>query len=314
MICWTQFLVSDEIMRGSSFMRLFFTAFGGCWVALSSMITCGTAQVFTLDTNQSSITISGSVIGGSISEQAAGSLTTQISGTLQVALVGNTIQFTGQSQILALTNGSWQPKADGTAGSQPADFGGKASLGFASGLAALRGVRLDVLSPAINLNGSQFDSTNLTFLFPSNSTSSLSYNVSGLVSKQGAIALIGYATNKVTALSSLSRVGDQQVLSIPVDATFYLTLVSANDTVIRLQGQLVAVRNAQAPLQVQSFIVQSQAVLLQWQGAGGQQFQIQSSTNLTAWQTNATLVTPASGSYTWTGSVAGPVQFFRLAR
>ena len=134
-------------------------------------------------------------------------------------------------------------------------------------MAALRNVQLDVISPAIPLSGGQFDSTNLTFFFPSNSTSSFSYNVTGFITKQGSIALVGYATNKVTALSSLTTVGSQQVLTIPVDATFYQEVSTPNDTVIRLQGQLVATRNAQAPLQVQSFTLRSQAVLLQWQGA-----------------------------------------------
>ena len=46
----------------------------------------------------------------------------------------------------------------------------------------------------------------------------------------------------------------------------------------------------------------------------GQQVQIESSTNLNAWQTNATILTPASGSYTWTGAVTRPVQFYRLAK
>lgn len=295
-------------------MRFDFAMIGVVALALGLLPARCAAQVFTLDTNQSSVTISGSVLGATMAAQGAGSLTASIAGNLRVALAGNTIQFVGQSQILALTNGSWQPKADGSAGNAPADFGAQGNLGFAAGVASLRGVQLDVVSPPIPLSGGEFDSTNLTFLFPSNSTSSLSYNVTGLFKQQGSIPLTGYATNKVTALSSLSTVGSQQVLTIPVDATFYLTVLSANDTVIRLQGKLVATLLSQAPLQVQSVTLQSQSLLLQWQGAPGQQFQIQSSTNLNAWQTNATITTPASGSATWTGAVSGPARFFRLAK
>jgi hypothetical protein len=93
-----------------------------------------------------------------------------------------------------------------------------------------------------------------------------------------------------------------------------LKLVSANDTALRLTGQVVAVQSGNAPLQVQSLAVQNQSILLQWQAQPGTQFQIQTSTDLSFWRTNATIVTPASGSYTWTGAVSGPLQFFRLAK
>jgi hypothetical protein len=274
----------------------------------------GSAQVFTLDPEQSQVTISGSVLGGAITNQGPGSLTTKFAGTISVGQTGGSLQFLGASHITAQTNGSWQPKADGTAGSEPADFGGYANVGIAAGNAALRNILLDLISPPLTLNGGQFDSSSLTFFFPSNATSSLAYNVTGLFSKQGVIALSGYATNKITALSSLSSGGGQPTLTIPVDATYYFKALTANDTVIRLQGQLVAVQSGAASLQVQSFAVQQQSLLLQWQGAPGTQFQIQSSTDLLAWRTNDTVVTPASGSYTWTGGISGPVQFFRLAK
>jgi hypothetical protein len=191
-------------MHLAKYVRFDFASVGALGLVLGLFQVRCAGQVFTLDTNQSSVTISGSVLGGTIAAQGAGSLTARIAGNLQVMLAGNTIQFVGQSQILAQTNGSWQPLADGSAGSAPADFGAQASLGIASGVAALRNVQLDVISPAIPLSGGQFDSTNLTFLFPSNSTSALSYSVTGLFKKQGSIPLTGYATNKVTALSSLS--------------------------------------------------------------------------------------------------------------
>lgn len=303
-------------MRAQYFMRLLVAAFGGGLLGLGGGPSPCPAQVFTIDTNQSSITISGTAAGGTITPQSPGSLTTKIGGTLNATLVGNTIQFTNQSQILAQTNGSWQPKADGTTGSEPADFGGQASLagGLASGFAALRNIQLDCTSPPISINAGQFNSTNVTFLFPSNSLSALAYNVSGFINTHGSIALTGYATNKVTSLGSLTTVGSQQTLTIPVNATFTFKLISANDTMITLQGQLVAVHGTQAPFQVQTVAVKNQQLLLTVQAAAGQQIQVQSSTNLTKWQTNATVVIPASGSYTYTGAVTGPVGFYRLAK
>jgi len=302
-------------MHKSNISRWFVAVVVGAALVLSGERTCTNAQGFTVDTNQSSITISGSVAGGAITNQGPGSLTTAIGGTVQLALVGNTIQFTGQSQILTEINGSWQPTADGTAGSAPADYGGAVNLGIASGFAAIRNVQLDVTSPAINISGGQFDSTSLIFQFPSNSLSSLAYNVTGFVTKHGTLALTGYATNKVTTLGKLATVNNQQTLTIPVNATFYFKLLSANDTIITLQGQLVAVQGGgQTPLQVQSVAVQNQTISLQWSGTPGQQFQIQSTTNLGTWFTNQTGVSSASGTYAWTGAITGPVGFYRLAK
>jgi len=310
-------LVSEEPFAARYMKSIFYSighviALGAILFALSSQ-----AQVFTIDPQQSLVTIAGTVVGGTITNQGPGSLTTKFGGTIRATVSGGSIQFKGQSQLLGQTNGSWQPLADGTGGSAPANYGGYASVGFAAGNAALRDLLFDVISPQLGLTNGQFASASLTFLFPSNATSTLAYNVTGLINKHGVIALSGYATNKITALSSLTTAGPQgqQVLTIPVDATYYFTALTANDTVIRLTGQLVAVAaGGSTPLEVQSFAVQQQSILLQWQGSPGSQFQVQSSTDLNAWQTNAIITTPASGSYTWTGGISGPLQFFRLAK
>ena len=69
-----------------------------------------------------------------------------------------------------------------------------------------------------------------------------------------------------------------------------------------------------APVVVQSISVQSQVVTLQWQAAAGQQFQVQSSSDLATWQTNAVNVTSATATYTWSGPATARRQFFRLAK
>jgi hypothetical protein len=287
---------------------------GGILLTVFAVPSFAAVQVFTVDTNQSSITISGTVLGGTITNQGPKSLTTTFGGTLRAALTGSSLQCSGQSQILAQTNGSWQPKADGSAGAEPADFGAQASLTIASGFAALRNVQLDVISPTLAITAGKFDSSSLTFLFPTNASSSLAYNVTGLISKHGTLALTGYATNKVTTLSSITTAGNQQVLTIPVDATFFLTLLSANDTVIHLQGKLVAVQSTQAAFQIQSLGVSGQNLVLQGQAAPGQQLKVQSSADLNGWSNSATIVTPPSGTYSWTGALTGPLGFFRLSK
>jgi hypothetical protein len=281
--------------------------------AATSAVWAG--DVFTVDTNQSSIALSGSVLGFTLQEQGAGSLTTTFAGTLNADVTDTTIQFTGQSLLAAQNNGSWQPKADGSAGSEPANYGAQASSVLGNAVAALRQIQLDATSPSLSLTNGQFDSGSLTFFFPVNAPSTLAYTVSGfLLNKSGSLALTGYSTNKVTTLASLATVGGQQILTIPVNAQYFFTLVSANDTTVSLKGQLVATRAASVPLTIQSITVQTQVVTLQWQSAPGQLYQVQSSTDLTHWTTNAANVTSPTNSYSWSGAAAAPNGFFRLAQ
>jgi hypothetical protein len=93
-------------------------------------------------------------------------------------------------------------------------------------------------------------------------------------------------------------------LTIPIDATFVLSLVSENDSTLRLVGKLVAINTGETPLEVGSIKLENQTITLQWESAAGQQFQIQSSTDLGAWQPEGT-VTSATGTYSWSGTVNG---------
>jgi hypothetical protein len=295
--------------------RLTGALLAGGLLSLSSGTAVVVAQVFTIDTNRSSITISGSVLGSSITNQGPGSLTTSAGGSIQAVATAGTIQFVGQSVILAGISGSWQPNADGTAGSQPANYGATANTALGTGVAALRNVLLDVTSPVIDITGGQFDSSSLTFLFPSNATSSFAYRVSGgFISPSGSLPLTGYATNKVTQLATLTNLGNQQTLVLPVNATYHLKLLSPNDIIVTLAGQLVAVQSTPSPLAVQSIAVQSNTVTLQWQSGPGGQFQVQTSPDLKTWLTNATGVTSATGTYTWSGPATNALQFLRLAQ
>ena len=295
-------------------MNLF--AAGG--LALGLALAPATVDVFTLDTNQSSLTISGTVQGANLAQQGAGSLTTHYGGAIQVTQTASFIQFPGQSSIAAMNTGNWQPLADGSAGLAPANYG--ATVNLAAGLvkvkAALRSLVLDVTSPALTLNSTgQFASTNLTFLIPTNANSALCYLVTGLMNSSGSTAVSGQSTNNVTALAALVTNGEAQTLIIPVNAQFMFSANSTNDTILNLAGQLVAFRTAaavaKAPV-LQSLAVRSQVVTLQWEAPAGQQFQVQSSTDLMAWQTNAVNVTSGSSNYTWSGPVTGANGYFRL--
>jgi hypothetical protein len=166
---------------------------------------------------------------------------------------------------------------------------------------------LDVTSPALAINSTgQFASTNLTFLISTNANSGLSYLVTGLLNSSGLTVLSGQSTNNITTLATLVTSGEAQTLTIPVNAQFTFSANSTNDTILNLAGQLVALRTATAvataPI-LQSLTVQSQVVTLQWQAQAGQQFQVQSSTDLMA---------SGSSNYTWSGPATGANGYFRL--
>src|SRR5687767_8362872 len=84
-------------------------------------------RVFTIDPDQSSIAISGSVrtsVGSSqIEAQGPGSLTTSYSGTIRTERGNNTVQFLSGSSIDASISGNWRPLSTGAAGSAAADYG-----------------------------------------------------------------------------------------------------------------------------------------------------------------------------------------------
>jgi hypothetical protein len=268
------------------------------------------ADVFTIDPNQSSLTITGSISGTSFVQQGPGSLTTKYDGTIQATQTAGTIQFTGLSLITAQTNGSWQPLTNGSLGSAPANYGAMVSSSVTV-YAAFRSLLLDVTSPPITVTSGQFNPSSLTFLLPTNATSTLDCNAGYLGS--GSKLLAGNATNNVAALATLTTVGSQQTLTLGVNAKFTFTLLSANDTIVNVAGQLVATRSTTAPLVIQTPTVTNQAVTLKWQSPAGQFYQVLSSSNLQTWQTNASNITSASTNYTWTGTNPAPKGFYRLA-
>jgi hypothetical protein len=142
----------------------------------------------------------------------------------------------------------------------------------------------------------------------------LAYNLSGLLRLSGAKPLSGYATNQISTEATLTTNANQRTLTIPVNATFVLSLTSPDDTSLTIVGQLVATSTAMAPPAIQSIKISGTTVTLQWQGAPGQQFQVQASASLTSgWTTVATVSSATGGTYTWSGTTAGPGQFFRLA-
>jgi len=210
--------------------------------ALSVVDVVG-AEVFTVDSTQSSVSISGTVAGRTLHEQGSGSLTTHYQGTLVADVGADTIQFPGQSQVLAVNSGSWQPLSDGSDGSEPANYGGTASFFFTKGVAAVREVQVDVTSGAVAVVNGQFSTEGLTFTIPADGYSSLAYRVEGAYSAAGAVSLAGRSATGQIATASVTTWSGLQILTIPIQYTIYFTVVKQNDTSVTLSGQLVATRS-----------------------------------------------------------------------
>src|SRR5688572_9134172 len=100
------------------------------FLGLSSLETVhADTRIYTLDPDESSITLSGSVTSqfgtAPINEQGPGSLTTSYTGTIHADRTSSAIQFISGGSIDANVSGSWQPLADASAGSAPADYGAR---------------------------------------------------------------------------------------------------------------------------------------------------------------------------------------------
>ena len=268
--------------------------------------------VFNLDPAKSSITLSGSVLNNALKEQGPRSLTTSFSGTIAADVTGSTIQFIGGSMIDAQTNGNWQPQANGAAGSALADYGATAATPFATAFAAARNLLVDVFSGPLPITSGTFDSSKLAFGFPTNATSIIDYRVTGLLPVSGSKALLGLSTNRITTVATLTNTPAGETLTLPVDADFFLSLLSNDDTIINLKGQLVATRSTiQGPV-FSSIVVSNQIVTLLWQTIPGQKYQLESSTDLKGWIVEATNLVASINALTWSTNVTRNLQFFRV--
>jgi hypothetical protein len=295
--------------------RIIVTCVAMSCVPLILILTGQAAPVtFTIDNSQSVISVSGLMVNFAMTPQGTGALITSYSGSINADPSGSSIQFTGGSSINAHTNGIWQPAAGGTAGSATADYGAQASVnyppfGFILVYGALRNISFDVTSPVLPVTGGGFNGTNLVFSFAS-IDSALDYYSSIL---NGSLALTGYATNTVATGATETVNGSTRTLVIPIDATFYFKLKSANDTTVHLTGQLVATNAVAPPAPViRSVALTNQNVVVAAQNATALS-QLLVSSNLTTWSAaSVTKTTNNSGWIIFTTPMNRPQAFFQV--
>lgn len=283
---------------------------------LTAGSTVAVEKVFTIDPERSSITVSGTIIGAQAQEQAPGSLSTKLEGSLVVDLETTTIQFVAGSLIDAQTNGVWRPAAEGAPGSDWADFGAEGSIGFASGEAAARDIQLDVESGVIPLTGGSFDAASLVVFFPVDAPSVLDYRaVIFVVPQAGSLDLQGYATNDVATAATLVSEAGVETLTIPVDARYSFTLLTEDDTELNVVGQVVATAGAQEDLVVTGSLSGSgDELTLSWPGEEGDVFFVESLAEGGGWTKVAQDLTSVDGAVTWSTATDQPMQLFRVGK
>lgn len=278
-------------------------------VILLAGVRQGAATIFTVDSGQSQITLSGTITGYAFTAQGPGSLTATYEGTLKAAVSGPTIQFTGLSMIAAITNGTWQPKAGGGSGSAPADYGAEATIplvGTAYG--AARNLVLDLTSPVLNLTQTNFDSSQLIISLVTNSSPVLDYR-SALQS--GSLTLSGEATNSIAGGSFLSTNGNLLRLVIQIKAT----LAEPDNSVLTLTGEIVATNLLAIPtVPVITHVTDSDGDLVLSVTNASTTSQLLSSTNLTTWMPASATVSSNGGFIIFTTPISGPRTFFRVEK
>jgi hypothetical protein len=233
--------------KGSLFLFPLFAA------AVTFKLASAVERVYDIVTSQSSIAISGTVTSATlgtapIEQQAPGSLLTNYMGTIRTDRGPNTIQFLAGSTVDANVNGNWQPLADGSAGTAPADYGGRAQFNvFATLYFAARDAVGDLASGLLAMSGGDFDLSTTTFSFLQGS---VAYRDSPFGTTFGARSLVGESStlSGTASLTTEMQVGGSlETLSIPISSS---VAIAAGDGFVNLTltGQLVATALAPATL------------------------------------------------------------------
>lgn len=286
--------------------------FRGFLLAVISLLMTRSDQAtpLTVDASKSQITLSGKVGGFTLSEQGPGSLTTTVGGTIDFSELAGQIQITGAT-LDPNVNGNWAPGRNQQATS-PADLAGTAQTIFGPITGALRDLLVTAKSDPkpLNANG-QFDASSIVFSIPPDANSTLDFD--SFITGKGSEKLASNGTNQTATVGTLISNKGVQTLTLALDAIFYFSLVTDNDTSLRLKGQIVAsgVPGPSVPSIGGVELVNGQ-LRITVSGANDAS-QLEGSTNLRDWAPVQATGTPATdGTRTFTVPASGKFQFFRL--
>jgi hypothetical protein len=275
---------------------------------------CTRGNVFIINSSQSQMTLSGEIESYTFTPQGSGSLTANYQGTVNATFTKSNIQFTGSSDIAAITNGSWQPGTNGVVGvSQPADYGGEVNFFFSTAYGALRHFVVDLTSPVLPLTQqTNFVSTNLVVTIVTNSNPEFDFDGTQVGDGNGYFYLSGETTNNAaTASSSFSTNNGLAKLVIQINTT----LASTNGYSLTIIGTIVATNPLAAfvPPQITRLVNTNHNFVITVSNAFPQSL-LFSSTNLTTWSQASATVTTNNGYVIYTLPAAAAKTFFRVQK
>jgi hypothetical protein len=212
-----------------------------------------TAMVFTVDSTQSQLTVSGTAGGIDLVEQGAGSLTASYTGSINADVTGTTIAFTGGSTVEAQPSGNWQP-----GGGTPADYGGAAQSGGA--LVAARDLVFDMTSPPISVIGGVSSSADEAIAFTSGTIALDPGNGNG---GGGPVAVAGqsFSNGATSSMGILPQFDGTLKLTLPIQGTLQMSDPgSGTPVVLNLSGTITAVGTLPLPAPNITVLVDGAAV------------------------------------------------------
>ena len=274
---------------------------------IAAVIQTSFAASLVVDPTQSTITLSGKVATYTLSEQGAGSLTTTVGGTMDVAATASEVQITSAS-LDPNVNGNWAPGRDGQP-TAPADLAGSAQTLFGGVVGALRNLLVTARSEpkTIQSNGT-FDAGSIIFAFPTNSSSVFEYD--SFIAK-GSKVLSSVGTNNTATVGSWIDSSGVQTLTLALNATFYFSLIGDNDTQLTLIGQIVAKSAGPGDPKLGGFEFVDGQMRFNLSG-GSETSGIEGTTNLVNWvPVQASAVAGQNGERNFTVPTTGPMTFFR---
>ena len=187
--------------------------------------------VFTIDPALSAVTLEGEAAGFELQRQADGSLRARYDGAIVADYVaGTSIKFLGGSDVVAETRGRYDP------GDAPGNYAAEfRRFGATVFEAAVRNLRLDVVSEVLPVSGGNFASAGEKVRVIDGR---FSYDTA--IGNDDSFDLADEeVANKTTATSSVVTGVDGVIrLTIPIDVTYEYDEASAE---LRLRGQIVAV-------------------------------------------------------------------------
>lgn len=237
-----------------------------------------TSVVYTVDNTRSAVTISGTLLGLPLIQQAPGSLTTTFSGTIDATVNNATnaiqVQFPSSGIVAAEDSGSWEPLATGASGNEPANYGFSVAGPIPDGIAippipgvnlsgfeavtALRDLELTIGSPALAIDAAgAIPGTQLVAeVVMGNVAVSVDFLATTLLGTipftvtNFTFALTNAVTTNRSPVSSITTTNGIETLCIELDANLPIDFDSlvpfaaatTNGSFFQLQGNLVATR------------------------------------------------------------------------